>query len=140
MHPRRRDALPSAAAIRATPGVRRGADACCRSRSGAHAAARSQVRDELVAWVKTLVSAAVYATLIVTFGFQVARVEGQSMAPTLADQDRLIVNKLAYRLARSAPRRHRDALLPDQPGEVVRQAGHRRRERRRPHRGRHAST
>jgi len=34
----------------------------------------------------------------VTFGFQVARVEGLSMAPTLEDQDRLIVNKLAYRL------------------------------------------
>ncbi len=60
-------------------------------------------RDEFVAWVKTLASAAVYATLIVTFGFQVARVEGQSMAPTLADQDRLIVNKLAYRIA--APQR-----------------------------------
>jgi signal peptidase I len=56
-------------------------------------------RDEFVAWVKTLASAAVYATLIVTFGFQVARVEGQSMAPTLADQDRLIVNKLAYRIS-----------------------------------------
>lgn len=56
------------------------------------------VRDEFVAWVKTLASAAVYATLIVTFGFQVARVEGQSMAPTLQDQDRLIVNKLIYRL------------------------------------------
>jgi signal peptidase I len=55
-------------------------------------------RDELVAWFKTLASAAVYATLIVTFGFQVARVEGQSMAPTLADQDRLIVNKFAYRI------------------------------------------
>ena len=54
--------------------------------------------EELVAWLKTLVSAAVYATLIVTFGFQVARVEGQSMVPTLEDQDRLIVNKLAYRL------------------------------------------
>lgn len=54
--------------------------------------------EELVAWFKTLVSAAVYATLIVTFGFQVARVEGQSMAPTLEDQDRLIVNKLAYRI------------------------------------------
>jgi signal peptidase I len=61
------------------------------------------VREELVAWVKTLGSAAVYATLIVTFGFQVARVEGQSMAPTLQDQDRLIVNKAVYRL--SAPRR-----------------------------------
>ena len=58
-----------------------------------------RVADEFVAWVKTLASAAVYATLIVTFGFQVARVEGKSMAPTLADQDRLIVNKFAYRLA-----------------------------------------
>jgi signal peptidase I len=60
-------------------------------------------KDELVAWFKTLASAAVYATLIVTFGFQVARVEGQSMAPTLSDQDRLIVNKLAYRIGE--PRR-----------------------------------
>jgi len=51
---------------------------------------------DAVAWLKTLASAAVYATLIVTFGFQVARVKGQSMAPTLADQDRLIVNKAAY--------------------------------------------
>ncbi len=57
-----------------------------------------RVVEELIAWLKTLASAAVYATLIVTFGFQVARVEGHSMAPTLADQDRLIVNKLAYRI------------------------------------------
>jgi signal peptidase I len=57
-----------------------------------------RLADEFVAWLKTLASAAVYATLIVTFGFQVARVEGQSMAPTLADQDRLIVNKAAYKL------------------------------------------
>jgi signal peptidase I len=58
----------------------------------------NRIVEEVVAWLKTLASAAVYATLIVTFGFQVARVEGQSMAPTLADQDRLIVNKLAYRI------------------------------------------
>ena len=62
------------------------------------ASVASRVGEELFAWLKTLASAAVYATLIVTFGFQVARVEGQSMAPTLADQDRLIVNKLAYRI------------------------------------------
>jgi signal peptidase I len=61
------------------------------------------LKEELVAWVKTLLSAAVYAVLIVTFGVQVARVEGQSMAPTLEDQDRLIVNKLVYRI--SEPRR-----------------------------------
>jgi signal peptidase I len=63
----------------------------------------AQVKEELVAWVKTLMSAAVYAVLIVTFLFQVARVEGQSMAPTLEDQDRLIVNKLVYRIGE--PRR-----------------------------------
>ncbi len=57
-----------------------------------------RIVEEIAAWLKTLASAAVYATLIVTFGFQVARVEGLSMAPTLADQDRLIVNKLAYRI------------------------------------------
>ena len=71
------------------------------------AAGLARVWEELLAWFKTLLSAAVYATIIVTFGFQVARVEGQSMVPTLEDQDRLIVNKLAYRLG--APR----------PGDVV---------------------
>jgi signal peptidase I len=66
------------------------------SKTGMHRA--KHIRQEVVAWVKTLASAAVYATLIVTFVAQVARVDGQSMAPTLADQDRLLVNKLAYRI------------------------------------------
>ena len=58
---------------------------------------------EAIAALKTLVSAAVYATLIVTFGFQVARVDGLSMAPTLEDHDRLIVNKLVYELSEPRP-------------------------------------
>src|SRR6476619_3581826 len=58
---------------------------------------------EVVAGVQTLVSAAVYATLIVTFGVQVARVDGLSMAPTLEDHDRLIVNKLVYELGDPRP-------------------------------------
>ena len=65
--------------------------ACLQSPSGLR-----KVGAELVLWSRTLASAAVYATLIVTFGFQVARVEGRSMEPTLHDQDRLVVNKLAY--------------------------------------------
>ena len=89
------------------PAVGAGADADMRLVTDDRAAVfmhRVRVwRDEIVAWFKTLASAAVYATLIVTFGFQVARVEGLSMAPTLADQDRLIVNKLAYRIGE--PRR-----------------------------------
>ena len=58
---------------------------------------------EIVAGLQTLVSAAVYATLIVTFGFQVARVDGLSMAPTLEDHDRLIVNKLVYEIGDPRP-------------------------------------
>ena len=58
---------------------------------------------ELVAGVQTLFSAGVYATLIVTFGFQVARVDGLSMAPTLEDHDRLIVNKLVYEIGDPRP-------------------------------------
>jgi signal peptidase I len=54
--------------------------------------------EDIVAWIKTVSTAAVYTTLIVTFVFQVARVDGQSMAPTLADHDRLIVNKFAYQV------------------------------------------
>ena len=54
--------------------------------------------NEAAVWFRTVASAAVYATLIVTFGFQVARVEGRSMEPTLHDQDRLVVNKFAYQV------------------------------------------
>ncbi len=55
---------------------------------------RHRIREECIAWVKTLTSAALYATLLITFVGQVARVQGTSMAPTLEDQDRLVVNKL----------------------------------------------
>jgi signal peptidase I len=89
-------------------------------------------KDEVTEWAKTLASAAVYATLIVTFVVQIARVEGLSMAPTLADQDRLVVNKLIYLL--HAPQRGDIVMLyypedPDKtfvkrvigdPGDVIR--------------------
>ena len=101
-----------------------------------HPSTASRVGEELVAWLKTLASAAVYATLIVTFGFQVARVEGQSMAPTLADQDRLIVNKLAYRIGDPQVGDIVMLYYPLEPGQVVRQAGDRRGRRPGPHRRR----
>jgi signal peptidase I len=87
-------ALAQAAPVAARPA----AAASARPRRPTASQTLARVGEELLAWFRTLVSAAVYATLIVTFGFQVARVEGQSMAPTLEDQDRLIVNKFAYRL------------------------------------------
>ncbi|MEZ5315972.1 MAG: signal peptidase I [Vicinamibacterales bacterium] len=53
---------------------------------------------EVLAWMKTLASATGWALLIVTFVGQLARVQGHSMEPTLHDQDRLVINKLAYLL------------------------------------------
>jgi len=41
---------------------------------------------------------AIVAVFTTTFLFQVARVEGKAMSPTVNDHDRLIVNKLAYRI------------------------------------------
>jgi signal peptidase I len=68
-----------------------------------HIGSWTRMGREIVSGLQTLVSAAVYATLIVTFGFQVARVDGLSMAPTLEDHDRLIVNKLVYELGDPRP-------------------------------------
>ena len=39
------------------------------------------------------------STLILTFVGQIARVDGLSMEPTLADHDRLVVNKWIYRVS-----------------------------------------
>lgn len=63
----------------------------------------ARIASEVVAWLKLLGSSAIYATIVVTFGIQVARVEGESMAPTLHDEDRLVVNKLVYRIDRPQP-------------------------------------
>jgi signal peptidase I len=57
----------------------------------------------IVTWFRTLASSALYATLILTFVGQIARVDGLSMAPTLADQDRLVVNKWTYRVSDPRP-------------------------------------
>jgi signal peptidase I len=43
------------------------------------------------------------AALVMGYSVQLARVQGQSMAPTLADEDRLIVDKLAYRIGNPTP-------------------------------------
>ena len=50
----------------------------------------------VLASVPLLVVSFMLTGFIVTFVLQVVRVEGQAMAPTLEDQDRLLVNKLAY--------------------------------------------
>lgn len=56
------------------------------SRSGVHS------------WVRDLVISIAVSTFIIIFLYQPVRVEGTSMLPMLEDQDRLFINKLAYRV------------------------------------------
>ncbi len=97
----------SAAPETAPPDIRNTTVPAPEAMAPAHAASASnpwaRAAREVVGGLQTLLSAAVYATLIVTFGFQVARVDGLSMAPTLEDHDRLIVNKLVYELGDPRP-------------------------------------
>lgn len=52
---------------------------------------------EIWEWVYTIVIAVVVAMLIKGFIFDIVKVDGSSMFPTLVDGDRLIVTKLGYK-------------------------------------------
>jgi len=49
-------------------------------------------------WLRDLVVAAAVSAFIILFLYQPVRVEGTSMLPVLEDQDRLFINKIAYRV------------------------------------------
>ena len=49
-------------------------------------------------WLRDLVVSVVVSAFIIIFLYQPVRVEGTSMLPMLEDQDRLFINKIAYRL------------------------------------------
>lgn len=49
-------------------------------------------------WLRDLVISVSVSTFIIFFLYQPVRVEGTSMLPMLEDQDRLFINKLAYRV------------------------------------------
>ncbi len=52
----------------------------------------------LLAWLRDLLISLAIAALFVIFLYQPVKVEGTSMQPVLADQERLFVNKFIYRL------------------------------------------
>jgi signal peptidase I len=52
----------------------------------------------LRAWIRDLILSVGVSAFIIIFLYQPVRVEGTSMNPGLADQDRLFINKLAFRV------------------------------------------
>lgn len=56
-----------------------------------------KIAKEIWEWVYTLAIAVIAAMLIKGFVFDIVKVDGPSMTPTLMDNDRLIVTKLGYK-------------------------------------------
>lgn len=58
--------------------------------------AASLFGSELRAWVRDLLIAVALALVIIIFLYQPVKVEGTSMTPLLADQERIFINKFVY--------------------------------------------
>lgn len=60
-----------------------------------------------LAWLRDVLASIAVSVFIILFLYQPVRVEGTSMVPMLQDQDRLFINKLAYRMGEV----HRDDVV-----------------------------
>ncbi len=61
-----------------------------------------------LAWLRDVLASITVSVFIILFLYQPVRVEGTSMVPMLQDQDRLFINKLAYRVGEV---RHQDVVV-----------------------------
>src|SRR6476620_5953399 len=55
-------------------------------------------KNSMHSWLRDMVVSIAVSTFIIVFLYQPVRVEGTSMLPMLEDQDRLFINKIAYRM------------------------------------------
>jgi len=55
-------------------------------------------RSGIYSWLRDLMISIIVSAFIIIFLYQPVRVEGTSMLPVLEDQDRLFINKIAYRV------------------------------------------
>jgi signal peptidase I len=58
---------------------------------------KSPIGNRLSLWLRDILVSIAASFMIITFLYQPVRVEGTSMQPELRDQDRLFINKFAYR-------------------------------------------
>ena len=55
-------------------------------------------QNAVASWLRDLLVSIAVSAFIITFLYQPVRVEGTSMLPRLEDQDRIFINKMAYRV------------------------------------------
>ncbi len=65
---------------------------------GRHDSGQGSPSGSVRSWVRDLVVSIAISAFIIIFLYQPVRVEGTSMLPRLEDQDRLFINKMAYRV------------------------------------------
>jgi signal peptidase I len=65
---------------------------------GAPESAETPTGIGLASWLRDVLVSVAVSAFIITFLYQPVRVEGTSMLPMLRDQDRLFINKMAYRV------------------------------------------
>lgn len=58
---------------------------------------RSPLVSALLVWMRDLLLSVIIAVVVIIFVYQPVKVEGTSMLPVLADQERIFVNKFIYR-------------------------------------------
>ena len=80
-----------------------------------------------LAWVRDLVFSVMIAVILIVFIYQPVKVEGTSMMPALADQERIFINKFTYRFGLGGIERGDTVVFwwPPDPAEIVHQAGDR---------------
>src|ERR1700733_5215869 len=81
-------------------------------------AVTGRIRRRAAKTVRLLAAASVDAIFIVTFVCQVVRVDGFSMAPTLEDHDRLIVDRLVYEFSDPHPGDVVTLYYPPEPDKM----------------------
>ena len=69
-----------------------------------------------VSWLRDLIVSVLIAAVVILFLYQPVRVEGTSMMPGLIDQERIFINKFAYRFGISDIRRG-DTVVFWYPGD-----------------------
>ena len=67
-------------------------------------------------WLRDVLASVAVSVFIILFLYQPVRVEGTSMVPMLQDQDRLFINKLAYRMGEV---QHGDVVVFHYPRDIT---------------------
>jgi signal peptidase I len=75
-----------------------GAQASPPAGAGAESKSAGGAAGGVSSWLRDLVVSVAISAFIIIFLYQPVRVEGTSMLPMLEDQDRLFINKIAYRV------------------------------------------